>query len=156
ALAWLLERGIDVRGHNLHWPSWHWSPKSLRQYENDPTELRRRCAARVTNAVTHFRGKLVAWDVVNEAWSNHDLTDILGGDALVDWFRLAHTADPTCRLVLNDFGIFESSFGNEHNKHFYDTIKYLKESGGGISGIGIQSHFGVVLPSPQRLLEVLD
>ena len=157
ALAWLLERNIAVRGHNLQWPSWRWTPKEVRQYENDPAALRRVCEQRVTATVSHFRGRLVAWDVVNEPWSNHDLLDLLGGrDVLVEWFRLAKQADPNCRMVLNDFGIFESSVGNEHNQHFYDTIQFLKDRAAPLDGIGIQSHFGVVLPAPQKLLETLD
>lgn len=157
ALAWLLERGIEVRGHNLHWPSWQWTPKPIAAYKDNPAELRRVCANRVTSAVSHFRGKLACWDVVNEVYSNHDLIDVLGGrDVLIDWFKLAHEADPNCRLVLNDFGILEGGRSSVHRQEFYDTIKWLKDSGAPIGGIGMQSHFGTALPDPQQLVRVLD
>src|SRR5207249_4655003 len=79
ALDWLLQRRIKVRGHNLIWPSWQWLPRELQAYKDKPDELRRRAAEHVTQAVSHFRGKLFEWDVVNEPYSNHDLTDALGG-----------------------------------------------------------------------------
>jgi endo-1,4-beta-xylanase len=156
ALDWLLERGFRVRGHNLIWPSWKWSPKQLRQYESNPDELRRRTDERVSSTVAHFKGKLVHWDVVNEPYSEHDLLDILGKDVMVEWFKLAKAADPACQMYLNDFGIFDGTNRNDHREHFYSTIKWLKESGAPIDGIGIQSHFGSVLVPPTQLLAVLD
>lgn len=156
AVNWLLDRGIKVRGHNLHWPSWQWSPRQLRDFENDPAELRRRCEARVTDTVSHFRGRIVAWDVVNEPYNNVDLLNILGRDVMVDWFKLAKAADPNAEMYLNDFGIFDGSKASEHRRHFYDTIRYLIDSGAPLEGIGIQSHFGAVMPSPMQLLDVLD
>jgi GH35 family endo-1,4-beta-xylanase len=156
SVAWLAERKIEVRGHNLLWPSWQWSPPELKQYENDPAELRRVCAERVTSAVSHFRGKLVDWDVVNEPYNNVDLLKILGREVMIDWFKLAKAADPACRTFLNDFGIFDGGPASEHRQHFYDTIKFLQDGGAPIDGVGIQSHFGAVMPTPMQLIAVLD
>jgi len=156
ALDWLLEREIRVRGHNLHWPSWRWSPKQLRQYESNPDELRRRTYERVTGAVGHFKGKLVHWDVINEPYSEHDLMDVLGKDVMVEWFKLAKAADPACQMYLNDYGIFDGTGRNEHREHFYSTIKWLKDSGAPIDGVGIQSHFGSVLPPMTQVFSVLE
>jgi GH35 family endo-1,4-beta-xylanase len=156
ALDWLLEHHIAVRGHNLIWPSWRWLPKQIVELKDEPTELRRACEARVTSAVSHFAGKLVDWDVVNEDYTNHDLMDVLGRDVMIDWFKLANRADPKCRLFLNDFGILEGGRSSAHRQHFYDSIKFLKEGGAPIGGIGIQSHFGAMLPSPVEMLGVFD
>jgi endo-1,4-beta-xylanase len=156
ALDWLLERGIRVRGHNLIWPSWKWSPRPLREHENNPEELRRRTYARVTEAVSHYRGRIVHWDVVNEPYSERDLLEILGDEVMVEWFKLAKAADPECLMFLNDFGIFGGTSRNEHREHFHQTIQFLRDNGAPIDGIGIQSHFGSILPSPMNLLEVLD
>jgi len=156
ALEWLLARDIRVRGHNLIWPSWKWLPKPLRQYESDPRELRSRTYERVTQAVARHRGKLVHWDVVNEPYSERDLMDILGDDVMVEWFKLAKQADPACQMYLNDYGIFDGGPDSDHRKHFYDTIKLLKDRGAPIDGVGIQSHFGALPAPPERLLSVLD
>ena len=156
ALDWLLERQIRVRGHNLIWPSWKWLPKPLREYAHNPDELRRKTCQRVTDAVSHYRGRIVHWDVVNEPYSEHDLMDILGRDVMVEWFKLAKHADPQCQMYLNDFGIFDGQALSAHREHFHDTIKYLIDRGAPIDGIGIQSHFGSSLPAPTQLLAVLD
>jgi GH35 family endo-1,4-beta-xylanase len=156
ALAWLLERNIAVRGHNLIWPSWRWLPKQIVALKDKPTDLRRACEERVTSAVSHFAGKLIDWDVVNEDYTNHDIMDVLGRVVMVDWFKLANRADPTCRLFLNDFGVLEGGRSSAHRQHFFDSIKFLKDGGAPIGGIGIQSHFGAVLPSPEEMLSVLD
>ncbi len=87
ALNWLLKNHILVRGHNLVWPSWQWLPRQLKAYEHDPAKLREITDKHITYMVSHFRGKLVDWDVVNEPYSNHDLIDLLGGrQIMVHWF----------------------------------------------------------------------
>jgi GH35 family endo-1,4-beta-xylanase len=157
ALDWLRQRKINVRGHNLVWPSWQWLPQQLKDYQTNPAELRQITAKHITDVVSHFRGKLFEWDVVNEPFSNHDLTDALGGRAiLIDWFKLAHEAEPDCKLFLNDFGIVEGGRTNAHRENFFETIKYLKESRAPIGGIGVQSHFASDLPAPTQIISVLD
>lgn len=156
AVDWLRERNIEVRGHNLIWPSWQWSPRQLREYENDPAKLRQLCAEHVSDTVRHFKGKLVHWDVVNEPYNNVDLLNLLGRDVMVDWFKLAKESDPDCLMFLNDFGIFDGGPGSEHRAHFYDTIRHLRDKGAPIDGIGIQSHFGAMVPPPAQLTAVLD
>ncbi|HEX4053768.1 MAG TPA: endo-1,4-beta-xylanase [Tepidisphaeraceae bacterium] len=157
ALQWLREHDIAVRGHNLVWPSWQWLPTELKAYKNDPAKLREITDKHITYMVSHFRGKLVDWDVVNEPFTNHDLIDLLGGrQIMVHWFDVAHQADPNCRLFLNDFGILDGGKFNEHRENFYDNIQFLKSSGAPIGGIGIQSHFGTELPPPEQILKILD
>jgi GH35 family endo-1,4-beta-xylanase len=157
ALDWLLANGIEVRGHNLVWPGWQWLPRELRQYENDPAKLREVTAKHITYMVSHFRGKLIDWDVVNEPFSNYDLIQLLGGKSImVEWYKLAHAADPNCRLFLNDFGILDGGPHNEHREDFYNNIRYLLANGAPLGGIGIQSHFGTELPEPTDILKILD
>jgi GH35 family endo-1,4-beta-xylanase len=158
AVAWLLERGFFVRGHNLVWPSWRWMPSQMQPYRDDPAALRQKTAEHITRTVKHFAGKLPEWDVVNEPYSEHDLIDALGGrEILLEWYRLAHEADPACKLYLNDYGIFDAGRAvNEHADHFFETIKFLQDNGAPIHGVGIQSHFSSDLPGPEALLKTLD
>jgi endo-1,4-beta-xylanase len=157
AMKWLRDHNIPVRGHNLVWPSWKWLPVELKAYEKDPKKLRELTAKHITYMVSHFRGQLVNWDVVNEPYTNHDLIDLLGGRAvIIDWFKLAHAADPNCPLFLNDFGIMEGGTHSEHRDDFYNNIKFLKDNGAPIGGIGMQSHFGTDLPAPEAMLKILD
>jgi len=157
ALSWLRSHGIVVRGHNLVWPGWRWLPPELHEFEPYPDQLRAITAKHITDMVSHFRGELVDWDVVNEPFTNHDLIDLLGGRGImVDWYKLAHQADPNCRLFLNDFGILDGGMYNEHRENFYDNIKFLLAQGAPLGGIGIQSHFGTELPAPADILKILD
>jgi endo-1,4-beta-xylanase len=157
ALLWLRSNGIVVRGHNLVWPGWQWLPPQLKEFQNDPKKLREITAKHITYMVSHFRGKLVDWDVVNEPFTNYDLIQLLGGKAIMlDWYRLAHEADPNCRLFLNDFGILDGGTNNEHREDFYRNIRYLIDNGAPLGGIGIQSHFGTELPAPEDMIRILD
>ena len=158
ALAWLLERGFFVRGHNLVWPSWRWMPREIVALKDDPSALKARTEHHIRSIVAHFAGKLPEWDVVNEPYSEHDLIDALGGrQVMAHWYKLAHEADPACKLYLNDYGIFDAGRArNEHADHFYETIKFLKDSGAPIHGVGIQSHFSSDLPGPDDLNRTLD
>lgn len=157
ALAWLRSHNIEVRGHNLVWPGWRWLPTQLRKYENDPKALWEITAKHITYMVSHFRGQLVDWDVVNEPFTNYDLIQLLGGRAImVDWYNLWHQADPNCRLFINDFGILDGGTNNEHREDFYSNIKFLIDEGAPLGGIGMQAHFGTELPAPEDIIKILD
>jgi endo-1,4-beta-xylanase len=157
ALKWLRDHNIVVRGHNLVWPGWQWLPEQLRKYQKDPVKLREITANHITSEVSHFRGQLIDWDVVNEPFTNNDLINLLGGrKIMLEWYSLAHQADPNARLFINDFGILDGGAHNPHRDFYFNTIKYLKDNGAPIGGIGIQSHFGTDLPAPESILKILD
>ncbi|MEO0514146.1 MAG: endo-1,4-beta-xylanase [Planctomycetota bacterium] len=157
ALAWLLDAGFEMRGHVLVWPGWEWLPKSLKALADNPAALKAAAEQRVTETATHFRGKLVDWDVLNEPFTNHDLMDILGNEVMVDWFKLAEAADPDTNRYLNDWGILTTGGRpSPHQQHFEDTIQYLIDQGAPITGIGMQGHFGGTLTAPRDIWKVLD
>ncbi|MET7710498.1 endo-1,4-beta-xylanase, partial [Micromonospora sp. NPDC005413] len=90
-------RGMNVRGHTLAWhsqqPGW--------MQNMSGSALRQAMLNHVTQVATHFRGQVVAWDVVNEAFadgssggrrdSNLQRT---GNDWIEAAFRAARAADP--------------------------------------------------------------
>jgi GH35 family endo-1,4-beta-xylanase len=156
-VAWLRERGIAVRGHNLIWPSWRNSPRDLQGLAGDKAALTKRIEDHIRAEATAFRGQVVDWDVINEPFDNHDVMDILGRDAMIRWFKIAHEADPNARLFLNDYPPMDG--GDPNNRHlqsFYDNLRYLKDGGAPIGGLGFQGHFGGNVISPARLLSALD
>ena len=158
ALAWLRSHNIAVRGHNLVWPAvGSGCRRNCTNMKTIRSKLREITAKHITDMVSHFRGQLVDWDVVNEPFTNYDLIRLLGGRAImVDWFKLAHQADPNCRLFINDFGILDGGTHSEHREDFYDNINFLIRNGAPIGGIGIQSHFGTELPAPADIIKILD
>jgi GH35 family endo-1,4-beta-xylanase len=156
-VKWLRDHGIAVRGHNLVWPAWRNLPKDLQSLKNDPAALRKRVDDHILDEVTAMRGQCVEWDVINEPFANHDLMDILGNDAMLEWFRLAHQADPAAKLFINDYDTVESGRpNNPHTDAYEETIRYLLGHGAPLSGIGIQSHFSSNVPAPAAVLEGLD
>lgn len=157
AIQWLRERNIPVRGHNLVWPSWDNCPKDLRSLKGDPAALRLRVENHIKDIMGATRGLLSDWDVVNEPFDNHDIQDVLGRDALCEWFKLARACDPAPALFLNDYaGFMSGGEDTEHKDHFEKTLRFLKDSGAPIGGVGIQSHFGNQLTPPDLIIKELD
>ncbi|HNX35678.1 MAG TPA: endo-1,4-beta-xylanase [Kiritimatiellia bacterium] len=157
ATDWLRARGIEVRGHNLIWPSWRNTPKDLQALKGDPAALRQRINRHIADEVAALRGRLVDWDVVNEPYDNHDVTDILGNGELIAWFKLARENDPDVRLTLNDYAILSAGgLDTRHQDHFEQTLRFLKDGGAPITGLGMQAHFGGAPTPPARMLAILD
>lgn len=156
-VAWLRERGIEVRGHNLIWPGARWLPKDIEGLKNDKTALAKRIDTHIEEETKAFAGQLVEWDVINEPFANHDIMDILGKDVMVHWFKLARQHDPKAVLFLNDYPPLDGSeVRNAHLNNFYENISFLKEKGAPIGGIGFQGHFGGSMIAPVNLLSGLD
>jgi len=156
-VAWLREQGIEVRGHNLVWPSWRNSPRDLRALSGDKAALAKRVHDHILNEVTAMRGQLVEWDVVNEPFANHDIMDVLGNDVMIDWYKWAHEADPGPRLFLNDYPPLDGAATNDaHLNAFEKTLRFLKDGGAPLGGIGFQCHIGGGLIPPEHLISGLD
>ncbi len=166
-VAWLRQQGIEVRGHTLVWPSWRNMPSNVKQLydatlasrgqEAANAALRERIGNHVSEEAAALRGQLVEWDVLNEPYSNNDVQRILGTQEMSRWFQLAREADPEVNLYINDYGIYENrGWDIRHRNHYYNTIRHLIDQGAPLDGIGMQSHFGSRMTSPERLLEVLD
>jgi len=157
ACDWLRQRGIEVRGHCLVWPSWKNMPKDVQGLKGDPNALRKRVNDHVTEEAGVMRGKLVEWDVINEPYSNHDVQDVLGDDCMVEWFKLARAADANVELFINDYSILsQGGLDTAHQDHYEKTIRFLIEKGAPLDGIGMQGHFGTKLTAPTKMLEILD
>jgi len=157
AADWLRARDIEIRGHCLVWPSWQNLPADLAGLRDRKDVLAKRVADHITEEATAMKGRLVEWDVINEPYSEHDLMDVLGRDAMVQWFKLAQAADPQARLFINDYDILANGgLAAVHQDHYEQTIRYLLANGAPLQGIGLQGHFGGRLTSPERLLTILD
>lgn len=170
AITWLSANNLPVRGHCLVWPGWaskmnaEWKylPADLKRIADEKSDgwqasMRQRIDAHVTNTATALKGKLVDWDVVNESWSQHDLLDLLGREEMVRWFKLARAADPSAKLYYNDFTMLSGgAVDPDRIDHLHDTIRFLKEKGAPLDGIGEQAHFGNTVVEPERVLAILD
>jgi endo-1,4-beta-xylanase len=131
---------MRIKGHALLWhqalPAW---VAAL-----SPGELRAAVEDHIRTVVGRYRGRLVAWDVVNEAVadSGPGLRDTvflqkLGEGYLELAFRVAHEADPDALLIYNDYGA--EGLGRKSDD-VYGLVRRLKERGVPISGVGLQMH----------------
>ncbi|ESQ89908.1 endo-1,4-beta-xylanase [Asticcacaulis sp. AC460] len=144
--------GIEVRGHALLWhqtsPAWF--------FEGDTTApgykatVRARLETYITDVVTHFKGKVYAWDVVNEATSddasgnyrNSQWYQIFGPDYIEIAFRAARAADPTVQLFINDYGTEDTA----KLGRFMAIVDTMLARGVPIDGIGHQLHINSTWP----------
>lgn len=144
---------MQVRGHSLVWhrqlPPWltenAWTRKELIKI------LRKHIKA----VVGHYRGRIVAWDVVNEAVAEDgSLRDTfwlrgIGPDYIEMAFRWAHEADPKAMLFYNDYG--GEGTGSKSDA-IYTLVSRLVQRGVPIHGLGLQMHVSTDRnPSPKEI-----
>jgi GH35 family endo-1,4-beta-xylanase len=155
-IDWLRENGVQVRGHNLVWPSWNnTNVKAAQDAKGDPAALAKVIIDHIAETTTALSGRLVDWDVINETFTNHDFMDILGRQAMVDWFKAARAGDPAAKLYINDFNILEGE-DTAHQDDYVATIQYLIDQGAPIDGIGLQSHFPARVTPMDELVKRLE
>lgn len=139
-LAYADAHGMRLRAHTLLWhgsaPSWL-DPLS-------PDGLRIAVADHIRAVVGHYRGRVRAWDVVNEAVADDGsgLRDTvfrrgLGDGYIADAFRLAREADPGALLFYNDYN--GEGLSAKSNR-IYELVRDLKAAGVPIDGVGLQMH----------------
>ncbi|HEX7301845.1 endo-1,4-beta-xylanase [Lentzea sp.] len=144
--------GKSIRGHTLVWhsqlPDWVGGLEAA--------ELRGVVRQHIAVEAGRFRGKIRAWDVVNEAF-NEDGTrrptvfqTKLGDGYIADAFRWAHAADPSAKLYVNDYNIEGL---NAKSDATYELVKSLKRQGVPIHGVGIQAHLSLMYGFPEGVRE---
>jgi len=130
---------FTLRGHTLVWHN------QLAPFVStlNGTDLLHAMTNHITKVMTHFRGQIFAWDVVNEALNDDGtlgpspfLTQI-GPSYIETAFRTARAADPHAKLYINDFN---TEGINNKSDALLTIVKNLKKENL-IDGVGFQSHF---------------
>jgi len=154
--------GIKVRGHNLCWheqtPDWFF--KDNEGKEVTKAVLLQRLKTHITAIVSRYKGKIYAWDVVNEAIDddpnkylrNSKWYQICGEDFISKAFEYAHEADPDAKLFYNDYNTERP----EKWEQIYKLLKSLKDKGIPIDGVGLQAHWSVVEPTEAELRSAIE
>jgi len=135
---------MRVRGHNLVWhnqlPAWLTAGTFTHE------QLLGILHDHIYGVVTHFKGQIQDWDVVNEAVADDGSLrkdmwlDTLGPDYIEQAFRFAHDADPDAKLFYNDYN--GEGIGYKANA-IYALVSGLKSKGVPIDGVGLQMHVGI-------------
>lgn len=156
--AWCLENGIRPKGHPLAWnyvdPAW---------LPADPAAIVRLQLGRIGDCMSHFKGKIGVWDVVNEM-AHFDramlkdtqapkLTEAIAQTGPYEYtrrcFLAAREANPEATLLINDYRMdadYEKVIENlvdEKGARLYDVI-------------GLQSHMHSQPWPNRRIWEVCE
>lgn len=160
-VAFAEKNSMKVRGHTLVWhrqvPAWitrpatPWTPTSLNHVLKD----------HIVNVVGHYKGRVYAWDVVNEAFNDdgtmrssvwYDAPGIgfagKGTKGIEQAFRWAHAADPAAKLFYNDYSVETM---NAKSDAIYAMAQDFVKRGVPISGIGLQLHIDPSFDNPATL-----
>ena len=136
--------GLKVQGHCLIWhsqcaPWFHFDEKGNLV---SPEVLKKRMREHIYTIVSHFKGRVDAWDVVNEAFEDDGsprqslFYKILGTDYIPLAFQYAHEADPSIQLFYNDFSMNKATKVEGVARFFRPLI----QQGLPITAIGMQGH----------------
>jgi endo-1,4-beta-xylanase len=142
-VAFAQANGMKIRGHTLVWqqslPTW------LTQGNYSSADAAKILQDHIAAVAGRYKGKLIAWDVVNEAIAygapygpqpSYWLT-MLGSGYVEMAFRWARDADPTAKLFYNDTG--GEGLGAKSDA-VYNLVAGLVSRGVPIDGVGLQMH----------------
>lgn len=160
-VAFAQTHAMRVRGHNLVWhqslPDWI-SVKDWMHAQNGPSApwtpeaLNKVLAEHIATVVGRYRGKVYAWDVVNEPFDEdgsmrssiwYEKPGIgLGGEGtkyIEQALIWAHAADPDAKLFVNESG---AETLNRKSDAMYAMAKDFLRRGIPLNGIGLELHVG--------------
>jgi len=147
---------MQIRGHNLC--CWTANPAWLTTLAATatPSAMAAVLQDHINTVVTHYKGQVFAWDVVNEAvsdsqtgtgtvlkdsiWYNQPGIGTSGTGYIEQALRWAHAADPNALLFYNDYNI--EAPGAKFNA-VYAMVKDFVTRGVPIHGVGIQMHIDI-------------
>ncbi len=146
-----LQNNLHAVGHTLAWHSQ--IPQSVFKDRSGeyvkPAELIKKMEEHITTIVGRYKGKLQAWDAVNEAVGDDNQMrkshyfNILGEEFIDRTFHLAHEVDPKAHLMYNDYNIERPG----KREACVEMLKRLQKRGVPVHGLGIQAHVAVDGPS---------
>ena len=132
---------MKIRGHTLVWYS------QLANWVNSvpASQILSVMNNHITTEMTHFKGEIWYWDVVNEAFNEDGSrrSDVfqneIGNSYIEDAFRTARAADPNAKLCYNDYNI--EDMNSAKSQAVYAMVSDFKNRGVPIDCVGFQSHF---------------
>jgi endo-1,4-beta-xylanase len=160
-VAFAQRNKMKIRGHTLCWhnqaPNWIFTDAKVDTVSK--AVLLQRLKDHITTVVSRYKGKIYAWDVVNEVISDKANEvyrksawyKICGEEFIAKAFQYAHEADPEAVLFYNDYNEIDPG----KREKIFKMVTDLKKAGIPIHGIGLQGHWAVNEPSPEQLEKTL-
>lgn len=147
-IKWSHDHGMKVRGHNLFWnerlefqPPW---TKEL----SSGAEFKEAMQRRIETAMTHYKGQVEHWDIMNEII--HEEFGIIqdtglyikltGDPDIYPWvFKEARKWDPDVKMAVNEYQILTP---NSDAVPYAERINEFLAAGAEIDIIGLEGHLG--------------
>lgn len=158
------EHGMFVLGHTLCWhnqtPAFFWErPDGSTKSRAELVETLR---SYIETVVTHFAGKVDAWDVVNEIVAEdggfRDLgwVKAFGGDGyevakLAFQFANEYAPEGT-EFYYNEFNVWRPS----KLEGVVNLVRRLRADGLKVDGVGIQAHWGLNYPKTEYIESAIE
>jgi endo-1,4-beta-xylanase len=149
------KNGMFIVGHTLVWysqtPRWVFRGEGTNALTRE--ELLKRMRDHIHTVVGRYKGRIKAWDVVNEALNEDGSLRqsqwyrIIGEDYIAKAFEYTHEADPAAELRYNDYSIENVPKRNG----VIALVKKLQAQHVPISCLGSQTHANLSSPSAELL-----
>ncbi len=155
-VSFCINKNKRLHGHTLIWheqlPDW------ITSFNGNEQEWNELFKEHIQTIVTHFKDKVVAWDVVNEAF-NEDGTlrntiwlQKIGPTYIEKAFIYAAEADNSTLLFYNDFNL---EFNPTKLNAVISYFNTLRIRGVKVDGIGLQMHISIQYPEPSQVATAL-
>ena len=137
---------MRVRGHALAWHSQ--VPNWVNNYKNDKKKLLAVLKNHIEKVVSHWKGDIAEWDVVNEAISNNEPQwrtgsvwyQGIGPEFIDSAFVWTHAIDPDAELCYNDYNLEQGISSKAKAGFLLEQVKRWKANGIPITCVGSQTH----------------
>ena len=140
------QNGMRVRGHALAWHSQ--VPGWVNNYKNDKKKLLAVLKNHIEKVVSHWKGQVAEWDVVNEAISNNEPQwrtgsvwyQGIGPEFIDSAFVWTHAVDPDAELCYNDYNLEQGINPKAKAGFLLEQVKRWVANGIPIHCVGSQTH----------------
>lgn len=156
-VAFAQRHKMNMRGHTLCWhtqvPNWIFTDEKKDTVTKQV--LLQRLKDHITTVASRYKGKIYAWDVVNEVIDDRDSIfyrntawyRICGDEFISKAFEYAHAADPKAVLFYNDYNTENAG----KREKIYQMVKKMLDNKVPIHGVGLQGHWSINNPSREEL-----
>lgn len=149
-----IKNNMHIVGHAL---VWHNQLADFMKTTGSRSEFKKHVENHINTVVSRYKGKIDAWDVVNEAFNENGslrqsvFKKQMGENYIEDVFKLAETADPDADLIYNDYNLYKPA----KRAGVLKMVKKLQENGTKINAIGVQAHWRLNSPSLMEIEQII-
>ena len=149
-----LKNNMYIVGHAL---VWHAQLSDFMQNIDNSAEVRKHVDNHINRLVSRYKGKIDAWDVVNEAFEEDGslrasvFYNNMGENYIEEVFRITEKADPDADLIYNDYNLYKP----EKRAAILKMVKNFKSNGTKINGVGVQAHWDLKSPSLEEIEQII-